>query len=157
MQVFCNGEVIIPSKVIQVCITYYFFELCLWCLRNLGGHDQSADDADPFRLGFIGKHFCCYVAPVFLMLAHIADLRARGRISTPVGVGVLVKAPKPHQDRRFDLPTIGPRTVDEVARAGLRGIAVVAGSAIIAEPAAVAAAADKAKVFVIGIKGAAPP
>lgn len=88
------------------------------------------------------------------MLAHIADLRERGRISTAKGVGVLVKAPKPHQDRRFDLPAIGPRTVAEAARAGLRGIAVVAGSAIIAEPGAVAAAADKANIFVVGIKGA---
>jgi DUF1009 family protein len=91
------------------------------------------------------------------MLARIADLRKQGRISTPAGVGVLVKAPKPHQDRRFDLPTIGPRTVAEVARAGLSGIAVVAGATIIAEPAEVAAAADKAKVFVVGIKGAARP
>jgi UDP-2,3-diacylglucosamine hydrolase len=85
------------------------------------------------------------------MLAHVADLRARGRLSTAAGVGVLVKAPKPHQDRRFDLPAIGPRTVAEAARAGLRGIAVVAGSAIVAEPAAVAAAADKANMFVVGV------
>jgi len=88
------------------------------------------------------------------MLGRIAELRERGRISTLAGTGVLVKAPKPQQDRRFDLPAIGPRTVSEAARAGLRGIAVVAGSAIIAEPAAVAAAADKAKLFVVGIKGA---
>lgn len=91
------------------------------------------------------------------MLAHIADLRARGRISTPSGVGVLVKAPKPAQDRRFDLPTIGPRTVEEAARAGLAGIAVVAGGTIIAEPAAVAAAADKAQIFVVGVKGGVRP
>ena len=70
--------------------------------------------------------------------------------------GVLVKAPKPQQDRRFDLPAIGPRTVEEVARAGLAGIAVVAGGAIVAEPAAVATAADKAKVFVVGIKAPRP-
>src|SRR5690348_10292818 len=35
------------------------------------------------------------------MLARIADLRVAGRIATPTGVGVLVKAPKPQQDRRF--------------------------------------------------------
>ena len=49
------------------------------------------------------------------MLARIAELRARGRIATPAGAGVLVKAPKPGQDRRVDLPTIGPRTVEEAA------------------------------------------
>ena len=64
---------------------------------------------------------------------------------------MLVKAPKAAQDRRFDLPAIGPKTVTEAARAGLAGIAVAAGSAIVAEPAAVAAAADKAKLFVFGI------
>jgi len=85
------------------------------------------------------------------MLARVAELRARGRIPTPTGSGVLVKAPKPGQDRRIDLPTIGPRTVTEAARAGLAGIAIVAGEAIIAEPHAVAAAADKEKVFVYGI------
>jgi hypothetical protein len=68
---------------------------------------------------------------------------------------VLVKAPKPQQDRRFDLPAIGPRTVEEAARAGLGGIAAVAGGSIVAEPALVAAAADKARIFVIGIKAGA--
>jgi DUF1009 family protein len=89
------------------------------------------------------------------MLAHIAELRAKGRIPSPPGSGVLVKAPKPGQDRRIDLPTIGPRTVEEVARAGLAGIAIAAGETIVAEPEAVAKAADKAGVFVIGIDGKA--
>lgn len=85
------------------------------------------------------------------MLGRVAELRAKGRIPSPPGTGVLVKAPKPGQDRRFDLPAIGPRTVAEVKRAGLAGVAVVAGSAIIAEPAKVARAADEAAIFVYGI------
>jgi UDP-2,3-diacylglucosamine hydrolase len=90
------------------------------------------------------------------MLERIADLRGQGRISAASGTGVLVKAPKPGQDRRFDLPSIGPRTVERVASAGLAGIAVAAGSTIIAEAAAVIAAADKAKIFVVGVgEGAA--
>ncbi len=90
------------------------------------------------------------------MVRRVADLRAQRRIAIPAGRGVLVKAPKLHQDRRFDLPAIGPRTVEEVARAGLAGIAVVAGGSIIAEPAAVALAADKANVFVVGVKADRP-
>ncbi|TMJ04619.1 MAG: LpxI family protein [Alphaproteobacteria bacterium] len=90
------------------------------------------------------------------MLARIAELRAGGRVTTPLGTGVLVKAPKLQQDRRFDLPAIGPRTVEEAARAGLAGIAVVAGGSIVAEPAALAAAADKAKIFVVGINADRP-
>jgi DUF1009 family protein len=85
------------------------------------------------------------------MLAHVAELRRTGRIRTPLGAGVLVKAPKPGQDLRIDLPSIGPPTIEGVARAGLAGIAVVAGSAIVAEPERMAKVADKAKIFVIGI------
>ncbi|HEY1309550.1 MAG TPA: UDP-2,3-diacylglucosamine diphosphatase LpxI, partial [Pseudolabrys sp.] len=73
-----------------------------------------------------------------------------GRVRSVSGRGVLVKAPKPGQDRRFDLPSIGPQTVEGVARAGLAGIAVVAGSTIIAEPALLIQAADRVKIFVIG-------
>jgi DUF1009 family protein len=85
------------------------------------------------------------------MLARVAELRAIGRVRAPVGSGVLVKAPKHGQDKRFDLPSIGPHTVAEVARAGLAGIAVVAGQTVIAEPVKLAAAADRANIFVVGM------
>ncbi|MBV8840062.1 MAG: UDP-2,3-diacylglucosamine diphosphatase LpxI [Alphaproteobacteria bacterium] len=85
------------------------------------------------------------------LLARIAELRRAGRISTPIGVGVLIKAPKPEQDRRFDLPAIGPRTIIGAAQAGLAGVAVVAGGAILAEGAAVVEAANRENVFVVGV------
>jgi DUF1009 family protein len=90
------------------------------------------------------------------MLARIADLRRQGRVTAPPGVGVLVKAPKPGQDRRFDLPSIGPRTIEGAACAGLAGVAVAAGSTIIAEAAEVIAAADRAKIFIVGASEDAP-
>ena len=86
------------------------------------------------------------------MLGRISELRRLGRVTSPSGVGVLVKAPKPGQDRRFDLPSIGPRTIEHVARAGLAGLAVTAGSTMVAEPGAVIAAADREKVFVVGVR-----
>ncbi len=86
------------------------------------------------------------------MLARIADLRRLGRVTSAPGIGVLVKAPKPGQDRRFDLPSIGPRTIENVARAGLAGLAVTAGSTMIAEPDQVTAAADRAKIFMVGVR-----
>jgi UDP-2,3-diacylglucosamine hydrolase len=89
-----------------------------------------------------------------LMLDHIADLRGLGRIRVAAGKGVLVKAAKPQQDRRFDLPSIGPRTVEGVARAGLGGLAVLAGEAIVAEPQDIIAAADRHDVFVVGVNDA---
>jgi DUF1009 family protein len=85
------------------------------------------------------------------VLARIAALRNEGRIRNPAGTGVLVKAPKPGQERRIDLPTIGPQTVARAARAGLAGIAVAAGAAVIAEAEKVAAAADAAGIFVTGL------
>lgn len=85
------------------------------------------------------------------LLARIAQLRAAGRIPTPPGTGVLVKAPKPGQDRRFDLPAIGPTTVAGAAQAGLAGIAVAAGGAILAQAEEVARAADRANIFVTGV------
>jgi UDP-2,3-diacylglucosamine hydrolase len=83
------------------------------------------------------------------MLERVAALRAAGRIGLPPGVGVLVKAPKRRQDRRYDLPSIGPDTVARVAAAGLAGIAVVAGAAIVAEPQRLVEAADGAGLFVV--------
>jgi DUF1009 family protein len=85
------------------------------------------------------------------MLERIAELRERGRVATGKGVGVLIKAPKPTQDRRLDMPAIGPKTVEAAARAGLAGIAVLAESTIVAEPAELARAADAAKLFVCGV------
>ena len=84
-------------------------------------------------------------------LARVAELRRNGRIRTPTGIGVLVKAAKVGQDRRIDLPSIGPHTVDGAVAAGLAGIAAAAGSTIVAEPERIAAAADRAKIFVVGV------
>jgi DUF1009 family protein len=65
--------------------------------------------------------------------------------------GVLVKLKKPKQERRADLPTIGPKTVQAAAAAGLAGIAVHAGNCLIIERAGVIEAADRAGMFVIGV------
>src|SRR5262249_57170180 len=49
------------------------------------------------------------------MLARLIELRGLGRVTSPSGVGVLVKAPKPGQDRRFDLPPLRPRATERLA------------------------------------------
>jgi DUF1009 family protein len=86
------------------------------------------------------------------MLARIAELRKHGQLATGLGRGVLVKAAKHGQDRRFDLPSIGPLTVEGAAQAGLAGIAVVAGGTVVAEPNRLAQAADRARLFVVGVR-----
>jgi UDP-2,3-diacylglucosamine hydrolase len=85
------------------------------------------------------------------LLARVARLRAEGRIRAGTARGVLVKAPKSGQDLRFDLPTMGPRTVEGAAAAKLAGIAIVAGNTIVVEPQAVIEAADAAGLFVTGL------
>lgn len=66
--------------------------------------------------------------------------------------GVLVKVKKPKQDRRIDLPTMGVTTVERAAASGLRGIAVEAGGSLLVDRAAVAEAADRLGLFVVGIE-----
>lgn len=87
------------------------------------------------------------------MLARYGELRASGRLRCPAGHGVLVKAPKPQQDRRIDLPSLGPATVTRAHEAGLRGIAFEAGGAIVPDAAALVAAADAAGLFIVGVAG----
>jgi DUF1009 family protein len=91
------------------------------------------------------------------LLARVAALREAGRIPAPSGTGVLVKAPKPQQDRRLDLPAIGPQTIEAVVRAGLAGIAVVANETIMAEPQEIVRRADRNGVFVVGVHDPEPP
>jgi DUF1009 family protein len=86
------------------------------------------------------------------MLARVADLPAEIRGSPWAKRGVLVKRPKPQQERRIDLPTIGLQTIDRAARAGLAGVAYEAGGALILDQAGVAAAADEAGLYVYGFK-----
>jgi UDP-2,3-diacylglucosamine hydrolase len=86
------------------------------------------------------------------MLTRVAQLRQSGQIEGVSDRGVLVKAAKRGQDRRLDLPSIGPQTIDGAKRAGLAGIAVTAGSTVVAEPARIGSIADREKLFVIGVR-----
>lgn len=76
------------------------------------------------------------------------DFVARHAAVRPKGArGVLYKAPKPGQDRRIDLPAIGPQTVGNAAAAGLAGIAVAAGGVLMLDREATLAAAEAAGLF----------
>ena len=85
------------------------------------------------------------------LLARVARLRTERRIRAGAARGVLVKAPKSGQDLRFDLPTVGPRTVEGAAAASLEGIAAVAGNTIVVEPQTMVEAADAAGLFIHGL------
>jgi hypothetical protein len=91
------------------------------------------------------------------MLQRVAEMRRNGRLKIAARAGVLVKAPKPEQDRRIDLPTIGPDTIAEAKAAGLLGIAVEAGGTIAADLDVLVKAADKAGLFVVGVPAGKKP
>jgi DUF1009 family protein len=79
------------------------------------------------------------------MLARAATL------ARPGPGGVLVKMVKPGQDRRADLPTIGPRTIDAAHEAGLRGVAFEAGGTLFTDRTACIEQADQAGLFLLGL------
>jgi DUF1009 family protein len=88
------------------------------------------------------------------MLSRVATLpeEIRGTLIAPRGA--LAKTPKPIQERRVDLPTIGVRTLEAAAAAGLAGVAGEAGGLVVLDREAVIAAADRLGLFVWG---EAPP
>jgi len=81
------------------------------------------------------------------MLARLPHAPAERR-------GVLAKLPKPAQDRRVDLPTIGVRTIERAAAAGLAGIVGAADGLLVVDRTAVRAAADRLGLFVLGVEDA---
>jgi len=82
------------------------------------------------------------------MLARLA--RTPLAAATEPGA-VLVKRPKPGQELRVDMPSIGPGSIAPAKAAGLAGIAVHAGDVLIAERHEVIARADAAGLFVAGV------
>lgn len=81
------------------------------------------------------------------MLDAVAAIAPGLRPDPAAGKGVFYKAPKPGQDRRMDLPALGPETVRRAATAGLAGIAWEAGGVILLDRAEAVAAAEAAGLF----------
>jgi DUF1009 family protein len=90
------------------------------------------------------------------VLARVADLPAHLKGRPGAGFGVLAKTPKPIQETRVDLPTIGLATVHAVARAGLAGIVGEAGRLLVLDREAVIALADELGVFILGVEPDSP-
>ncbi|WP_342075832.1 UDP-2,3-diacylglucosamine diphosphatase LpxI domain-containing protein [Yoonia sp. SS1-5] len=82
------------------------------------------------------------------MFDTVADWLVGPAVDRPdAGGAILFKAPKPGQDRRADLPVIGPGTARRAARAGLAGIVVEAGGVMVLHRADVVQALDAAGLF----------
>ncbi len=68
------------------------------------------------------------------------------------GKWTLIKLAKPNQDMRFDVPTVGPQTIEKLKAAGGTCLAVEAGKTILLDKPAFLEAADKAGIAVVGVK-----
>jgi DUF1009 family protein len=80
-------------------------------------------------------------------------LIARTGLLCPRGGFTLIKVAKPQQDMRFDVPTIGPRTVELMANAGGKMIAIEAGMTIVVQQEEMIAAANKLGVTIVALEG----
>lgn len=85
------------------------------------------------------------------MLRRCAELPAALRGTPEARKGVIAKAPKPIQERRVDMPVIGPHTVEMAAAAGLAGVVGEAGAVLVIDRAATIAVADRLGLFVVGV------
>ncbi len=77
-------------------------------------------------------------------------IRRGGKLAR--GGAVVVKRFKPQQDRRFDLPAVGPITIEVMAESGAAVLAIEAGRALRLDRAVAIAAADEAGIAIVGIK-----
>jgi len=80
-----------------------------------------------------------------------ACVRRGGELARSGGF-VVAKAVKPHQDRRFDLPAVGPDTIVVIREAGGRVLAVEAGATLVMDLPRLVEQADRAKIVVIGVR-----
>ena len=87
------------------------------------------------------------------MLRRIKMLREEKRITQKGMTGILIKAAKPNQDYRVDLPTIGPETIRLASQAGLAGIICEAGTVLVANRSETFSLAKKHKIFLSGEGG----
>lgn len=77
------------------------------------------------------------------------SIRRGGELGS--GKAVVVKVAKPDQDLRFDVPAIGPDTLEVMHRAGCKGIAIEAGATLLLDRRKIAPLADEYGISVYGI------
>ncbi|MEM9371816.1 MAG: UDP-2,3-diacylglucosamine diphosphatase LpxI [Pseudomonadota bacterium] len=112
-------------------------------LKVLGSHDVG-------QAVVIARGLCLGIEAIEgtdALLERVAALPEDLRRIAPPPSGVLLKLPKTGQDRRVDIPTIGVKTVEGAAKAGLSGIVIEAGGTNLIDRSATITAADQAGLF----------
>ena len=65
---------------------------------------------------------------------------------------VVAKAVKPHQDRRFDLPAVGPETIEAMREVKARVLAVEAFATLVMDWDDLLRRADRSRIAVVGVR-----
>ncbi|MEX5285476.1 UDP-2,3-diacylglucosamine diphosphatase LpxI [Selenomonas sputigena] len=78
-----------------------------------------------------------------------ACIRRGGELSG--GGAVIGKAAKPQQDMRFDVPTVGPDTIDSMLAAGAKALALEAGRVLVVDRERVVAMAEENGITIAAI------
>jgi UDP-2,3-diacylglucosamine hydrolase len=79
-------------------------------------------------------------------------LKRAGKLANKKG-GVVVKVAKPNQDQRFDVPTVGPRTLQTMRKVGLSVLAFEASQTLVLDPEAMIAFADRHGISLVSTLG----
>ena len=74
-----------------------------------------------------------------------------GSLQRNVSGPILIKISKTNQDKRVDLPTAGPETVNNAIRSGFQGLALEANNSLLLDKDRVIKIAEKNSFFVIGV------
>ena len=107
------------------------------------------------QLGRIGIGQCVVVKQGSVLAVEAiegtdATIRRAGELG---GSGAtVIKTARPGQDRRFDLPAIGPDTIEAIRSCGGSGLAIEAGSTLVIDSEATLTAADRADIAVWGFR-----
>ena len=104
-------------------------------------------------LGRLGVGQCVIVKQGSVLAVEAAEgtdaaIQRAGELG---GAGAtVIKAARPGQDRRFDLPAVGAKTIDALVAAGASALAIEAGSTLIVDREAMAESANRANIAVWG-------
>ncbi len=116
--------------------------------RVLAREGQNGTDAMIARFGPDGDPLWAVVDGVGAVLGSAAEwLSGVDGEPTDARGAILFKGPKPGQDRRADLPVIGPKTAQGAVAAGFAGIVVEAEGVMVLDRETVIATLDKAGLF----------
>lgn len=119
----------------------------LWLARKAGALDLGQAVVVAGRRAIAAED----IGGTDALLARVQKFRRLGLAADGASPLVLAKCAKPGQPRYVDLPAIGPVTVARARRAGIGLIAIEAGATILIQRARLLAAADAAKITVLGL------